>query len=256
MDFKTFAVGTALAAGQQILKRHYGRLHTLTWKEINNFKNEVDDESDRFIRQAIEREFPDHRILSEEMVPKETGSLFTWVVDPLDGTLPYTTGISDVFSVCIGLCDGLTPIVGVIFCPKRDELYVAERGQGATLNGQPIGVTAESKITHVLMGMDCGKPDRMELDRRCARLLVNDGIVAHLKHGCASVPLCLVASGRLHAYAALRLLPWDMAAAVVINRAAGARVTDIEGKEWKLGDSSILSANPELHAKILERIDP
>ncbi len=80
------------------------------------------------------KSFPDHNIYSEEQQNVDRGSEFTWVVDPLDGTIPYTFGISDHFSVSIALVKKNTPILGVIYAPKRNELYVAEKGEGAFCN--------------------------------------------------------------------------------------------------------------------------
>lgn len=218
----------------------------------------MDDESDAFIRGEIERTFPDHGILSEELAPKITKSPYTWVYDPLDGTLPYASGINDHFSVSIALLEDGVPIVGVIYAPKRQELYVGERGKGATLNGTPIRVSTETDVNHVIMGLESGKEgkdfSRIELADPYRKLLGKDGIAADLKHGCASVPLCLVASGRLHAYAAMWLEVEDAAAAEVILPEAGAIVTTLDGRKRRLGDRSILAANPILHQKLLKRI--
>ena len=256
-----FAVQTALGAGRVLRGRH-GEALGLEWKLVNNFKTEVDDVSDRFIRAAIEREFPDHGILSEEDDPKAARSEYTWVVDPLDGTIPYTRGISDHFSVCIALCRGRTPVVGVIHCPLRDggsgETYIAEERMGACANGKWISVSLDTDIHHAIVGLDPGKAPgrrRLPLDIE-SKLVGDDGVLCVSQHICASVSLALVASGKMNAYAATRLEPWDMAAAVVICRGAGAKVTDLAGKEWELGDESILVANPILHQKILTMLEP
>lgn len=258
MDFRTFAITTARQAGDEILMRHHGKVKTLDWHTRTNFKTAVDDESDAFIRAEIEREFPDHRIHSEEAAAKRTPSPYRWIVDPLDGTLPYTTGINDHFSVSIALEEDGEVIVGVVYAPKRGELYAAECGKGTFLNGSRVTVALEDNLNHVIMGLDSGKEGpnfrRLELAGPYEKLLGPDGIAADLKHGCASVPLCLVACARLHAYAAMWLELEDAAAAVLINREAGTRVTTFSGEEWGLGDRSILAANPVLHAKLLERI--
>lgn len=249
MDFTEFAVETARGAGE-ILMAHYGKMHHLDWKTLTNYKTQVDDESDLFIRGRIEGWFPDHQIISEEFDPKETHSEYMWVEDPLDGTLPYSTGANDNFSVNIALCRGRTPIVGVTWMPKRDQLFVAEAGKGATLNGKPIRVSSEEHPNHALIGGDLCRDVDPKYLVNYGRLLGKDGVVCQFAHGCASVPIALTAAGQIHGYWALKLLPWDMAAGVIINREAGARVTTITGKEWELGDPSILVANPVLHAKL------
>lgn len=253
MDFKTFAVEMALACGDNILMRRYGETFTIEWSARRIFRTEVDLESGRFMRAEIERVFPDHGIHSEEEADKAGASEYEWILDEVDGTLGFMTGINDLFSVNIALRRNKVIIVGVTYAPKRGELFVSELDKGATLNGVPMRVSDETELSHVMMGMDGGKDDRLSLMRVYAKLLVGDGIAADLKHGCASVPLALVASGKMHAYAAMQLQLEDMAPGVLHVREAGGTVTDIKGNKWN-GQQSILAANPVLHAKLLERI--
>lgn len=253
-DYREFAISIAKEAGELIMKS-YGKIKSLDWNARTHFKTKVDDASDRLIRQRIREFCPEHSIYSEEGENLDTGSEYKWVCDSLDGTIPYTLGITDHFSVAIALVKGKTPILGVINAPKRKELYVAEQGKGAFCNNKPIRVSLEDNISHVIMGLDAGKETehfkRTSLAEYCKKVLAPDGITCFVCSGCASVPLCLVASGKLHAYMALSLEPWDMAAAVIINRETGAKVTNFnDGKEWKLGNESILVANPKLHSKL------
>jgi len=246
-----FAIQVARHAGDAILMKHYGKQQFQTWKARTDFKTMVDDESDRYIREEIRKSFPDHSVISEELEDYETGSEYKWVVDPLDGTLPYTFGTTDHFSVCIGLCQNGIPILGVIYAPKRGEFYTAVVGE-AHCNGIPIEVSSETEINHILMGVDPGATNRKSHLPYLERLMEKDGCICTVQSACASVPLCLVAKGNLHAYLATSLLPWDMAAAVCIIREAGGRVTHLDGSDWKLGGRSILACNPELHGKLLE----
>lgn len=235
----------------------------------------MDDESDRYIRAEIGKRFPDHGILSEEDDPKNLQAEYVWVIDPLDGTIPYARGISDHFSVCIALCRCLVPILGVIYCPLRHlgrgEFYFARHGAGSfvvtdvissALAGfglsrarkRKIRVSGDDDIHHAIVGLDPGKaPGRTRLPLEVETKLVgDDGVLCVSQHICASVSMALVAAGKMNAYAAARLEPWDMAAATVICREAGAKVTALDGKEWELGDESILIANPVLHGKLLD----
>ena len=253
--YKEFAIQVAKDAGNLLLE-HYGKLQSLEYKLKTNFKTEVDDESDELIRKAIMKEFPNHNILSEEQDDKQNGSDYSWVVDPLDGTLPYTFGISDHFAVSIALVKGKSPILGVIYAPMRDELYTAEFNEGAFLNQSAIRVSSVEDINKAMIGMDYGKFFRDKIVDYQKKLLSENGITYPVSYGCASVSLGLVASGKLHGYLALKLEPWDMAAGVLINREAGAKVTTIDGKDWELGDESILVANPELHQKLYEFLNP
>ena len=253
MNTKDFAIQTAKEAGK-VLIDNYGKIQDKEWNLKTNFTTNVDRLTDKLIRDRIIKYFPKHNILSEEERPINKNSEYTWVLDPLDGTIPYTHEITDHFSVCIALVKDKTPILGAIYAPKRDELYFAEQGKGAFCNEKSIKASLEENVNHVIMGLDDGKETetfQRTLKAHYFELLCSqDGIACPLSSGCASVPLCLVASGKLHAYLALSLEPWDMAAAVIINREAGAKVTNINGKEWNLEDRSILSANPTLHKKI------
>lgn len=251
IEYRDFAVKVAREAGALVLD-NWGKGHQLEWTALTNFRTEIDRRSDVLIRQAIIKNFPQHNIISEEDQPRMVGSEFSWVVDSLDGTLPWAFGINDWFAVCIAFVRYKDPILGVVFAPKRDELYVGIPGQGAFLNGQPISVSTETNINHVLLGIDPGKTNRIGILSLLEKLRGPNGITCDFSGGCASVPLSFVGSGSLHAYMAASLDPWDQAAAVAIDRAAGAKVTNLEGKEWNLDDSSILVANPILHRNIFD----
>src|SRR3989338_11066298 len=257
-NYLDFAIRTAKEADDYLMSQ-YGKMQTLEWKSRTNFKTQVDDHNDELIRRRIKETFPDHNIYSEEQDALNRNSEFSWVVDPLDGTIPYTCGITDHFSVCISLVKEKIPILGVIYAPKRKELYHAEKGKGAFCNGKKIYVLDEDNINHTLVALDSGKKTssfkRASITFYEAKLLSPEGVTCTFSSGCASVPLALTASGKLHAYVALSLEPWDMAAGVIINREAGANVTNIYGKQWSLDDPSIITANLKLHKKLLNMLN-
>ncbi|MFH1331861.1 MAG: inositol monophosphatase family protein [archaeon] len=251
MKYKEFAIKVALDAGK-LLMDNYGKIQSLEYKLKTNFKIGVDCQSDNLIRKAIVENFPEHNIYSEENNPREKQSEFSWVIDPLDGTLPFTYRISDHFSVAISLVNKKTPILGVIYAPKRGELYVAEKGKGAFCNDLPIKVSSVTDVNKAMVALDYGKFMRQRIADYHRRLLSDDGVTYPFTYGCASVSLALVAAGKLDGYLALKLEPWDMAAGVILNREVGSKVTTIDGKDWQFGDESILAANPSLHRKLLE----
>ncbi len=249
-SFLDFAVDTAREAGK-ILMGNYGKMQTIEWKLKNNFKTQVDDKSDRLIRERITAAFPGHSIYSEEADAVRHESEYSWVVDPLDGTIPYTCGASDHFSVCIALTKGNTPVLGVVYAPLRNELYTAEEGTGAFCNGARISVGSNSDINRAMVCYDLGKGDRGKILPIYAKLISDEGVTYPASYACASVAMCLAAKGNLDAYLFLNLEPWDMAAAVVILKEAGAKVTDINGNPWRVGEPSVLTANPALHANLM-----
>ena len=250
-----FMVELAQRAGRVVMGHFNSGSLQKEWVSRTSFSTAADKEVGELLRRAVAVSYPEYNVISEEFPELAKGSRYTWVFDELDGTIPFRTGM-DTFSVCIALCDGTVPIAGVVYAPKRNELYVAAKGLEATLNGVPIHVSLETNVNHVLMGVDSGKATEYDPDARrrkipyLQKLLGPDGIACDLNFGCASIPLCFTARGEHQAYLATSLNPEDMAAAVVIIREAGGKVTNLKGGEWQLGDPSILAANPILHEKL------
>lgn len=247
------ATATAKQAGALLLE-HFGKAQKVEQKSRTDFRTRADTASDTFIRAAIEKEYPYHQILSEELTAKETSSPFVWVVDPLDGTTGFVLGDWN-FAVCIGLYHHRRPILGVIYAPKRDELYTAVTGKCASRNYRDIRVSEEENLSRAIIGVEPGKtPGRERKADMERKLLADDGVRICVTWASAATSLAAVAAGNLNGFISHKLEPWDMAAAVPILRSAGAKVTDLEGKEWQLGDESIVAANPVLHTKLLKKI--
>jgi myo-inositol-1(or 4)-monophosphatase len=248
---REFAIQTAETAGEILLSRHR-QVQTRSYKSLIDFKTQVDDELDKLIRQAISEQYPNHSIYSEELPSDIKDSEWAWVYDPLDGTYNFTNGIINLFSVSIGLCKGRESVMGVVNAAKMGELYFAQKGEGAYMNGKRIWVSETADIQKAMVAMDFGKEDRQQGIKYYNRMLAADGVGYPSVYACTSVSIAQVAIGRLDAYLSIRAEPWDYAGAVSVAREAGARVTTLDGKEWELGDESILVANPELHRKLLE----
>lgn len=249
-EYLQFAVEVAKKAGQ-LLWDHYGKMHALEWKLRTDFKTEVDDQSDALIRKEILSRYPEHTIVSEESADRKTNSPYRWVIDPLGGTIPYAYGVNNQFSVCIALVHHTTPILGVICSPKINNIYVAEQGKGALWNGKPMHVSEESEINKVLMGINLGKHRRVEGLPYFEHIIRSDGVAETFSTGCYSIQQMLVAQGKLQAYLGYYLEPWDIAAATIIIREAGGKVTNLAGQEWEFGHSTMLAANPTLHGKLM-----
>lgn len=252
-DTKRIMIKTAKEAAK-IIMSHYEECKDLEYIIKTNFRTKADLESNTYIRQVFEKNFPEYEIYSEETNDKKTGSNYKWIIDPLDGTIPFTFGISDHFSIAISLVKNYEPVIGVINAPLRKELYFAEKGKGAFVNNKQIHTSNMRNLNKVLLAIDYGKFERNKILKHLDKFLSKEGICYPVSYGCASVSLALVASGKLHGYTALKLEPWDMAAAVIINREAGSKVTDMQGKEWDLSCESILCANPKLHSTLLKII--
>lgn len=268
-----FAIETSKLAGA-LLMENFGKQNEPQWTaETNetNFKIVMDKKSDDLIRSRIAKYFPEDDIYSEEAEDINRGKLGKWVFDPLDGTIPYTIHSSNNWSVAISYVEDRTPVIGVVYMPQREELYTGIIGEGAFCNDIPLKVSAHSELKKINIGIDGGKQIKGWFNKSSMKILRDglEGVATFLASGCASVPLCRVASGtsdqrlptvgRLEAYIGGALEPFDMVAEVPIIREAGGKVTHLSGREWKFsplykGDPTILVANLGLHEKILNHL--
>lgn len=235
-----------------ILRMNFGKRHQVEHKSHwIDLVTETDHEVEAFLVEQIRLHFPQHGIVAEETGPHGTGE-GRWYVDPLDGTVNFAHGIP-IFTVSIAFADAQGVRLGVVYDPMQDELFAAERGKGAWLNGQPIRVseTVHLKDALLITGFPYDawtNPDN-NLDHFAAFAVRTQGV---RRLGSAAMDICYVAAGRADGFWELRLKPWDVAAASLIAQEAGAVVTDVHGGPLRLeGQVSILVANPALHPQML-----
>jgi myo-inositol-1(or 4)-monophosphatase len=240
----------------EILRLGYEQEHQVDYKGAIDLVTEIDHQSEDFVLGEIQRLFPGHQIVSEEigLVPGRAGA--QWFVDPLDGTVNYAHGIP-FFSVSIAYAHEGVITLGVVYDPMRDELFSAERGQGASLNGRRLQV---SQVTELLRSLlvtgfpyDAWSNPRNNLENygRFARL--SQGV---RRLGSAALDLSYVAAGRLEGYWELSIKPWDVAAGGLIASEAGATVTNLAGQaDYTTPPCSLLAAPPSLHAKMKAVLD-
>jgi len=196
--------------------------------------------------------FPGDDVLAEEGDYGRRSSERCWVLDPLDGTTNFAHGFP-WFAVSLGLVYGSTPVAGVIYNPYFEELYVAERGSGASLNGRPLSVSATPSLEDALLAT--GFP----YDRKRSAANNYDHFVhfqqaaqACRRPGAASLDLAAVATGRFDGYWEMKLKPWDMAAGVVLVEEAGGRVTDFRGGLYDLYGAEVVASNGRIHAAMID----
>jgi myo-inositol-1(or 4)-monophosphatase len=223
-----------------------------TFKQENDtlqVVTDVDVAAEKIILDILKQAFPDHAFFSEEVGDDQATSDYRWVVDPIDGTSNYARRLP-FFCVSIGLTFKGEPILGVVYQPVTDELFTAEKGKGAFLNGNKISVTENVELGKAFVTVDRGKSQH-EKER-----LVS--IVAELtKHvrsmrmpGSGALQTCYVASGKFDAAIFNGLSFYDVAAAAVIAQEAGAQLSDFSGNAWELKTGDMLIAHPSLHTEL------
>jgi myo-inositol-1(or 4)-monophosphatase len=254
--YLTTAIEGALSAGR--IHREYFRQGTEVRKKGPiDLVTAADVAAERAFRALIASRFPDHSVLGEEQsqgAPQATATPCRWIVDPLDGTTNYAHGLA-LFCVSIALeIEGRIEI-GVVYDPIGEELYVAERGGGARLNGAPIGVSSRGALIDALLCT--GFPYSIR-ERRQRQVEVFSGFLGRARAvrrlGSAALDLCYVAAGRFDGFWEEQLHPWDIAAGALIVLEAGGRVTDYSDRPVDLFGGQIVVSNGLLHRDMLEVI--
>jgi len=244
----------ARGAGQ-ILRDGYSKEHTVQYKGTIDLVTEIDHASEAFLIGEIQSQFPDSHIIAEESGETVGENEGVWLIDPLDGTVNYAHHIP-VFSVCIAYAVKGIVMLGAVYDPLRDEMFLAERGKGAFLNGKPIHVSETTELQKSLLvtGFPYDTWDtKLDNFKYFERLAKKTQGVRRL--GSAALDGCYVASGRFDGFWEFALRPWDIAAAGLIAEEAGARVTKIDGSvDYLSSPISILAAAPGVYEKILEQL--
>jgi myo-inositol-1(or 4)-monophosphatase len=242
------AIAAARAAGR-ILDRWFGRVGPVQLKSARDPVTRADRASEREIRRRLGRRFPRIGFLGEEGGAVATGPDGRWIVDPLDGTIAFVAGLP-TFGVSIALERRGRLEVGVMLFPRLRELFVAERGRGAWLDGRRIRVTRTSSLDRCVVSL-WHEPglwrDRL-MRERIARV---GAAVRSVRMIGACFSLAYVAAGRLDAYWERQAHPWDVAAGALLVREAGGRVTGGAGQPFDVDEATIVASNGRIHARML-----
>ena len=219
----------------------------------------ADRASEKLIRERLAAAFPEHGIYGEEGTRDGLEREFRWYVDPLDGTTNFAHGFPQ-FCVSLGLerrPAGIKPdedgtlVAAVIYDPMRDELFTAERGRGALLNGKPMHVSRTPELGEALVAT--GFPSRKRHDSPNIHFYQEFTLRSHgvRRAGSAALDLAYTACGRFDAYWEFKLNPWDTAAGILLVEEAGGRTSDFSGGKFKLDSREILASNGLIHAELL-----
>jgi myo-inositol-1(or 4)-monophosphatase len=248
---KTVAVDAARQAGG-ILSDYARNGFRVEHKDALNLVTDADTHSEQAIVDAIVRAFPDHEILAEERGQAGTKSPYKWIIDPLDGTTNFAHGFP-AYAVSIGVEYQGRCILGVVFDPTRQELFVGELGEGATLNGKPIRVSRTPKLDGALLvtgfAYDIRVSKQNNLDHFANFALRAQGM---RRMGAAAIDLCYVACGRFDGFWELKLNPWDTAAGSLMVAEAGGRMSDFKGGAFSIYGLELVASNGLFHHEMVE----
>lgn len=254
-NFLKIAKQAASAAGK-IITKYSGNFGAKTIKggDKSNFATKADLEAEKIIIDILMKAFPTHSVIAEESGRDNKYSEYRWVIDPLDGTISFASGIP-TYGVSIGLLKDNKPILGVINHVSDNNLYWAEVGKGAYLNGKKIAVSQIKILEESSIGLDFGhKNSRQGKIDAYVTPLVNK-ISYPYCFGSSVTTEAMVAAGQLEAYINQAWI-WDFVAGTVIVREAGGKVTDFEGREpdWSKERLNIVASNGLIHDQILEAL--
>ncbi len=250
-DYKNVAIDLAKKAGE-ILRANFKLGMDKQWKEDHSPVTETDIAINSLVLKEIKSHFPEHSILSEEGNDFSEKSEYVWVCDPVDGTHNFAHGIP-TFAFSLALVQNGAPILGLVYDPILDRLFFAQRGKGATLNGEPIHVSFSAEVKRTVIGFGKTKgvinlfPINEELNGRGVRLI-------------GGLSICymgaLVAAGELSAVIFGGRDPHDTAAVQILVEEAGGKATDLFGKNERY-DQKVegqLATNGLVHQEILDII--
>lgn len=250
-----FAIETARDAGHILLEK-FGRKINVSKKGDINLVTEADLASEALIIERIKSYYPKHSILAEESgeAVLSSGQTWKWIVDPLDGTTNYAHGYP-CFAVTIALEHQGEIVIGVTFDPTRDEMFSAEKGRGANLNGRPIRVSETDHLSEslVVTGFPYNFKGKADFAAHLNKFLTAARGVR--RDGSAAIDMAYVACGRFDGFWEEGLNPWDIAAGRLLIEEAGGRVTDYKDLPLNIYTPPICASNGLIHHEMLKVLE-
>ncbi len=248
-----FAIETAKDAGRLLLEK-FDRGIAVHKKGDINLVTEADLASEALIIERIKSHYPKHSILAEESgeaVVTGGDTTWKWIIDPLDGTTNYAHGYP-CWCVTIALEFDGEIIIGVTYDPTRNELFAAEKGRGATLNGKPIRVSDRDKLgdSLIVTGFPYDIKQRDNFARHLTEMLLSSRGVR--RDGSAAIDLAYVACGRFDGFWEEGLNPWDVAAGILLIEESGGQVSYYNGSKFSIYAPPICASNGLIHSQMLE----
>lgn len=246
----------ATAEAGKIIQQYFNGTFRINNKEgINNLVTEVDNLSEDKIIEVIKAHYPEHTIISEEVGELLKPSDYQWIIDPIDGTVNFAHGIPlCCVSIALKYKDDL--MLGAVYNPMMNELFFAERGKGATLNGEPIKVSSkkEFKKACLVTGFPYKWPESREHPIKVFERFILEGLPIR-RLGSAAIDLCWVACGRFDGFWEYNLSSWDVAAGYLIVQEAGGVITNFDGDPYNVFERETLATNGHIHEAMLHAIN-
>jgi len=252
------AISASKAAGKIIMK-HYGNICCIKTKSARlGVVTEADIKAQKKIKAVIRKSFPKAEFLAEEDKnhPKVSNNDI-WVVDPLDGTTNFTRGIKS-FAVSIGLVKNKKPVVGAIFDPSTNDLFYAEKGKGAFLNGKRIKASNIKQMEDAVFDAPVSVRQGMRKRHFAVLKKLVKGRLGLLRIlGSAALRLAFISAGRFDAWIEYGPYPWDFAAGSVILKEAGGKITNDKGQPLDLFShtQTIVATNGKIHSQLLKELN-
>jgi len=237
------------------LIRDFGEIENLqvSIKGPGDFVTASDKKVEKILIEELQKARPNYSILSEEVGKIDNDESFKWIIDPIDGTANFLHGIPH-FAISVGLENEGEIICGIIYDPIKDEMFVAEKGNGSYLNNQRIRVSSRSKLKDCIIFT--GGPKKESQDRELALKEYNNFsskvLIPIRKLGSAALDMAYVAAGRCDGFWQRNLNYWDIAAGIIILKESGGFVTDFKGENKYLENKTILAANSKIKNEMIE----
>lgn len=261
MSHRLLTAQRAARAAGKILAAKLHDARDIRYKGKRDIVTDADYAADRAIKQIALARFPNDKFVSEEGDLEEhkrlwaqadaSNDLALWIVDPLDGTTNYSRTLY-AFCTSIAVYQAGRVQIGVVYDPITRELYSAERGRGAFLNGKPIHVSAIRPLEGAVFGAEWGRAPQVRRRSSAVFARILQRVMTGRVFGSAALSLCHVAAGRMDGYMHLSLAPWDVAAAALIAEEAGGKITTPTGAAWTVHSKEYVASNGHLHPTILK----
>lgn len=252
MTEREVGIFAAKQAGEYLLSV-FGSDHDIRYKSDTSPVTEADMHSSELIERVIKESFPEHSVLSEETpgaLETSIGMEPTWIIDPLDGTSNFIAKIP-LFAVIIALVIEQKTVLGIIFDPVHNDLFVAEDGKGTTLNGVITHVSTKEHIRGAMLLAGRGYRDSDHQRHGEIIYALEQETTYFRRFGCAAMMLASVASGRADSVIMTGNTPWDVAAGALLITEAGGKITDYCGNPWGLESKDLVATNGILHNELI-----